>query len=64
MFYSEGSETPECLSRQVPMSGNIKVQGGWDSEQPAWAEDIPAFGKEVGLDGLKVLPNPNPSMIW
>jgi len=35
-----------------PIPGNIPGQVGRGSEQPDLAEDVPAHGRGVGLDGL------------
>jgi len=37
---------------RCPIPGNMPSQVGWGSEQPDPVEDVPACGREVGLDDL------------
>jgi len=37
---------------RCPSSGNVQAQVGRGSQQPALVEDVPAYCKGVGLDGL------------
>jgi len=46
IFYNEGGETPEQVSRGVgrcPIPGNIQGQVGCGCEHPDLAEDVPAY---------------------
>jgi len=36
----------------MPHPGNIPGQVGWGSEQPDLVEDVPAYCRGAGLDGL------------
>lgn len=39
-------------SGSCPTPANIQGQVTWGSEQPDPAEDVPPYGRGVGLDGL------------
>jgi len=55
IFYAEGGETLAQVAQRSgrwPIAGNIPGQVGRGSEQPGPAEDVPAHGRGVGLDGL------------
>jgi len=54
-FYSEDGDTLAQVAQRGsggPIPGNIQGQAGRVSEQPALAEDVPAYCREVGLDDL------------
>jgi len=38
---------------RCPIPGNIPGQVGRASEQPALGEDVPAYGRGAGVDGLQ-----------
>jgi len=55
IFYSEGGGTLVQVAQRggrCPIPGNIQGQVGRGSEQPDLAEDVPAYGRGVGLDDL------------
>lgn len=50
-------------TERCPIPGNIQSQVGWGSDQPAPVEDVPAHGREVGLDHIEKSLLTNHSMI-
>ena len=55
ILQSEGGEAlPQVAQRGggCPVPGNVQGQVGRHSEQPDPVEDVPAYGRGVGLDGL------------
>jgi len=54
-FTMRVGETQEQVAQRAgrcPIPGNIPGQAGWGSEQPDLVEDVPAHGREVGLNDL------------
>ena len=53
MFYTEGGETLAQVAQGAggcPIPGNTPGQVGRGFEQPDLVEDVPAYGRGVGLD--------------
>jgi len=55
IFYNGGGETLEQIAQRC--SGgytprNLQGQVGWGSEQPSLVEDVPAYCRGIGLNGL------------
>lgn len=53
IFFHEALEQVAQRGGKCPTSKNIQSQVGWDSKQPGLVEDIPAYGRGVGLKTFK-----------
>jgi len=65
-FVDEGGETLEQVAWcgcECPLPGSIPGQAGWGSEQSGLKGGGSAYSRGLELHDLKVLSNPNHSMI-